>query len=327
MKEVNCQKTRLIWLDVLKGILIIFVVLSHSYPPQVYRNFFTPFFLTMFFWVSGYTFSTKNNFGEFFMNKCKRLLIPFIILGSTRVVVTFVLEGGNAVQRVKGLLLQINCQYDEMWFVACLFTSSLLFYVICKISAQCGKWHNIIILLVSAGCLVISMIDICIWEIRFPWQIEIAGMMVFYMALGYLHRKYEKMLQKYSTNSAYIGCFSIVYCGIVFILPNTADIHSESFENPFLFMTSSIIVILPMIYIAQKAAESKWAGIFKFWGQNTLFYYAFGGSIRIVLYLFFEMDKIGNTYLASILCTALTMVLLILPAAIAKKYFAWAVGG
>ena len=75
------RKDRIDWLDVLKGILIVFVVLSHSYPPDIYRYFFTPFFLTMFFWASGYTFSMKKSGKEFLLNKCRSLLLPLLYWG------------------------------------------------------------------------------------------------------------------------------------------------------------------------------------------------------------------------------------------------------
>lgn len=47
---------RVEWIDVMKGILILFVILSHTYPAVIYRLFFTPFFLTMFFWASDILF-------------------------------------------------------------------------------------------------------------------------------------------------------------------------------------------------------------------------------------------------------------------------------
>ena len=63
-----------------KGNFDFFVVLSHSYPRELYRNFFTPVFLTMFFFALGYTFSLKRNFKMFLKSKFKRLICPFLCL-------------------------------------------------------------------------------------------------------------------------------------------------------------------------------------------------------------------------------------------------------
>ena len=52
---------RIKWLDIIKGICISFVMLSHSYSPDDYRRFFTPFFLSMFFFAS-YYWSSRLDF-------------------------------------------------------------------------------------------------------------------------------------------------------------------------------------------------------------------------------------------------------------------------
>lgn len=42
--DEGLNKGRIKWIDIIKGICIVFVMLSHSYPPDDYRRFFTPFF-------------------------------------------------------------------------------------------------------------------------------------------------------------------------------------------------------------------------------------------------------------------------------------------
>ena len=80
-------KPRFEWLDILKGILIFFVLVDHSYPDSWTESFYTPFFLAMFFWVGGYTFSLKSSFKEFILGKIKRLVVPLFILGGMRVII------------------------------------------------------------------------------------------------------------------------------------------------------------------------------------------------------------------------------------------------
>lgn len=75
----QCQ--RIEWADIMKGILILFVVLSHSYPAEIYQQFFTPFFLSMFFFVSGYFFSRKGSFGAFLKSRLYQLILPLLLLG------------------------------------------------------------------------------------------------------------------------------------------------------------------------------------------------------------------------------------------------------
>jgi len=321
------RKDRIDWLDVLKGILIIFVILSHSYPPDIYRYFFTPFFLTMFFWASGYTFSMKGSGKEFLLKKCRSLLIPLLALGCIRIILAQIIEGGSWKKRITGLFVQINCQYDELWFVACLFTASICFYGLLKLFG-CIKWckNELFLVGVSGIFLFIAMVIMCIWKMHIPWQLELAFMMCFYMALGYYYRRHEEKIEACWGNKWIVILLGIIYCIGVFGFPNSVDIHKEQFEYPILFLALSLVCILPVIMISKRIARYEWKKIFVFWGQNTLFYYAFGGTVRVVLYKILEMVGVENVYLVSIVCTVLTMFVLMIPAWVVRGYFPWMVG-
>ena len=319
---------RIEWIDSMKGILILFVILSHTYPAVQYRRFFTPFFLTMFFWASGYTFSVKNDFKEFMYGKIKRLIIPFCILGSIRVMITYILSAKDIWSCLKDFVLQISCKGDEMWFVSCLFVSSLLFYIIVKVSAfiNCQK-KNEIIIVVSAWLLILGLFDMKVLKIKCIWEAEIACMMTFYMALGFYCRREEAKFNKIIKNGKVAIWNSLIYIAIVFGISNDVDIHAEQFIYPFLFVINSILVIIPVLQISRMICMTKIKKYFVFLGQNTIFYYAFGGIVRIILYML--LKRIGITpdqYVTPILCTMMTAVLLAVPAKLTRKYIPYAVG-
>lgn len=90
----------------------------------------------MFFFASGYTFSTKNRFRDFILGKIYHLVCPVFLLGSMRITGMRIMGVGNLMEGLKGLLLQISCQKDEMWFVSCLFTSSMLLYLLIRINRR-----------------------------------------------------------------------------------------------------------------------------------------------------------------------------------------------
>ena len=261
------KKVRIEWLDILKGVLIIFVILSHSYPAQAYRNFFTPFFLTMFFWVSGYTFSTKRTCKEFLKSKSMQLLIPFLLLGSIRIVLAQILEGGKLLLRIKGLLLQVNCKYDEMWFVACLISSSFLFYMLLKLCQNIEKkYQDIVLLGISGVGMILAMLDMCVWHIRILWQVELALLMCFYMTLGYLYKQYEPQIVNKVEKFSYLSIMFLIYLFLAVCFPNNVDIHMEKFEQPVLFLVLSWLCILPIVGMAKKVSNSIFLNrIFIFW--------------------------------------------------------------
>lgn len=318
---------RIQWLDVCKGILIFNVVLSHSYPPILYRQFFTPFFLTMFFFVSGYTFSTKNTFKVFIINKAKRLLIPFLLLGLSRMLLYYIIEGGSIMERLKGFVLQISCQYDEMWFVSCLFTSSLLFYLIVTLCRRQKRFsEEKLVLIISSVVSILGFTDICVWKIKFIWEIETACMTVFYMALGYLYRRHETGKLCCLAKATWALPLSILYVCMVLFFKNDVDIHKQSFEFPILFVLSSLIAIAPIIYLSKLLCQSFLRCALVFLGTNTLFYYAYSGIIRVLFYAGCSYLNISNEWILPLLCTLMSFILMAFPAWFVKKYLPWAVG-
>ena len=74
------RKTRIMWVDIAKFICISLVMISHmEYVPSYAEYIFKPIFLTGFFFMSGYTFHVKNNFGSFLKKRISTILIPTII--------------------------------------------------------------------------------------------------------------------------------------------------------------------------------------------------------------------------------------------------------
>lgn len=326
---MNMEKTKRVeWLDVLKGILILFVILSHSYPALIYRYFFTPFFLTLFFFASGYTFSTKQNTKIFLQNKWRRLGIPFLVLGGIRVGINYILYRDRSVKGyIVDFLLQKNSQGDELWFVSCLITTSILMYIVKKIiDFKGGEHQKEKIIFMTFVLLIIGMVDIQIFKMKFLWQLELACVMSFYMALGFCYK--EATTSKILENKKFIFASMILYMIIVIFIKNDVDVHLEKFQHPVIFFLTSLLAVAPLLYISKKICRTKWKRIFIFLGQNTLFYYAFAGIIRIVLYA--AVSKIfkiqPDNYVMPIFCTVASAIFLAYPAKVIKKYLPWIVG-
>lgn len=334
MEESTCKEgigERIGWLDVLKGILILFVMLSHNYPADIYRRFFTPFFLTTFFFVSGYTFSEKESFCRFVHNRVNRLLQPFFVLGVIRIGLAYLInreENKYVQQYIIGFILQRNCEYDEMWFVSCLFTCSFLFYGLRHLSRKLSSTYQYgILLCISVLFMLFGMADMCIYKIKYLWEFEIACMMVFYMALGCVYKEYQYVIESKMECASLVTVFIIIYVISVFAIENQVDIHAEQFAYPILFIVMSIIVLIPALYLVKRIHMSYWNRILGFMGRNTLFYYAFSGIIRVVLYTVLERVGIYDEYVVPVMCTFLSAIVLAFPAQYVKENMPWAVGG
>ena len=327
-RGTNQTTKRLQWLDIMKGILIFFVILSHSYPDPVSERFFTPFFLAMFFWVGGYTFSLKDSFKTFIISKLRHLVIPLFILGGMRIVILCVLSGfGELPDRILGLFLQRNCIYDEMWFLSCLFMAELLLYVLIRVFKGIKKKEIMFALLLLAGLLLLLLgyVIIEFVGIKIIWELELALLMVFYSACGYVWRKSGEKTEILMKIPVILVCFA-VYIALWLMIPNDANIHAEKLGNfPLLFL-ESLLIMPVLVFICIKLEGNIIGKGLSVLGANSLFFFAFGGFGREIFYRVTDMVGLGRSAWMAYVCAIFTFAIMIGPAILFKKWFPFAVG-
>lgn len=328
--EEKAKNGRIVWIDVLKGIMILFVLLSHSHAPHIYSRIFAPFFLTMFFFASGYTFSIKKSFKEFLYGKIKRLLIPLLTMGGIKLILACIMKGDSLGSRISGLLLQISGRNDDLWFVGCIFTAYLMFYAIVRLSRTQLKGYTQRMLLYAALLAIIGWLDICIFKVKLPWQMENAAIMTFYMALGFLYRKHEQLIvKKLENNYAVVGILSAAYIILLIAFDGKIDIHRGIYTHPIVYIAMSLMAIIPLIFLIKRLCCLKHSGekFFCFLGKNTLFYYAFEGYVIQPFYA--VCGKLGwdNAYVLSLLCIASVVIALLPFVLLVNRFAPWVVGG
>ena len=324
----NTTKKRLQWLDIMKGILIFFVVLSHSYPDPVSERFFTPFFLTMFFWVGGYTFSLKDSFKTFIISKLRHLVIPLFILGGMRVVILCVLSGfGELPDRIIGLVLQRDCIYDEMWFLSCLFMAELLLYVLIRILKGIKKKEIMFAVLLLVGLLlqVSGYVIIEFIGVKIFWELELALLMVFYSACGYVWRKSEEKTEVLLKIPIVLICL-VAYIALWILIPNDVNIHSEKLGVFPLFFLESLLIMPVIVFICKKLEGIIIGKGLSILGANSLFFFAFGGFGREIFYRVTDMVRLERSAWMAYACAIFTFALMTGPAILFKKRFPFAVG-
>lgn len=78
--ESNVPAGRLQWLDTLKGIGILLIMISHAFYNIPYMGIYLwACYIPLFFMASGYTFKPTHNLQETMKKKAKRLLCPYFI--------------------------------------------------------------------------------------------------------------------------------------------------------------------------------------------------------------------------------------------------------
>lgn len=79
MLSSDRHSERELWPDIMRGVLILLVLFHHS--AAWTKLLYTPFFMTGFFFISGYFHSESKSFIPFVVAKFKGLVVPALTLG------------------------------------------------------------------------------------------------------------------------------------------------------------------------------------------------------------------------------------------------------
>lgn len=324
-------KQRIIWLDCAKGIAMVFIVLSHCGAPELYNKIYTPFFLTTFFFASGYTFSPKENYKKYFIHKIKTLLLPYFCLGTINAILAFIADGDNLMERMEGLLFSINGHNDDLWFVMCLFSMQFFFYFIWRVflsKAEGGEYY-IILAMVSAGIMMLSGYALIFLHIApLPFQLETALIMTPFMLVGYLYRRCSDKSKMLKGGGGILIVIS--YFFLVLLFDNTVNIHREMYTNFWLFIAAAMLGIWMIVFLSQQIAIKIDTLIVRgivFIGQNTLVYYAFQSkAIRLLDVVYVHLPFSMNAYVRSLLYTLFVCSILAVPAIVINRCFPFLLG-
>ena len=80
MVTTQLTPSRISWIDMAKGYGTILVIYAHLGQGSLWTWMYS-FHLPLFFFLSGYVFSTKHNFGNFILRKVKSIIVPYFCLG------------------------------------------------------------------------------------------------------------------------------------------------------------------------------------------------------------------------------------------------------
>lgn len=281
---------RLDYIDTAKGIGIIFVVIYHHLlGAEFITNWISSFHMPLFFMITGYLYAFRDDYskpvGAFALQKLKGLMYPFITL-SFVVLLWNVLfyklffpsvQPENSIQEIFFLTIT-TYGYHALWFVPCLFYSSILFYVLRKYNL-----HHWICLLIITFIVIFSVIPnseiFTYYPVRFFIRIFI-GLMFIY--LGYLLFKLLARINRcwktillIVTGSLFLSSLMVYYfCPghLPFVNIGVCHIEKPGIYLLLAFFSVTFIVLLSH-YIRNK--------VLSFIGKNSIIIMAFHMDLTV----------------------------------------------
>ena len=280
------EKQRITYIDVAKGILILFVVYGHIYGHAKYLNFasvdwirqscnfFIPFYMPCFFVITGFCSSFKKPFLKFIWQSFKSIILPGITLSLMLIVM-----GLNA-STIMDLAKEIILYGGQYWFLTSLFLARIIYWLISKyLKKSCLK---------TIACVlsfILGFVVSLIYNGREFWWFVHSLLLLPYLGFGQLLKNYELR---------YIKMYSLVY-GITFILTALLSHYgilridfyyhepgiSQDLLNVNLSMLVSLIVLslFGSLFVLGISKVINSSGILEYLGKNSLVIYCVHGAI------------------------------------------------
>lgn len=279
------EKKRLEWIDMARGILFIFVIVCHTrIAPLWFKYIYEPFFLTGFFFLSGYLYNQRK-LKEKFKSIFNGLLIPFILYSFILGLLSLV----QVKQLKTALSIVVENLYggDGIWFIPCLILVEL-FYVFLQVLFR-HKAITLAYIISVFGFYITTSMALCrgIW----CWETALLGLGFYALGDGVGKRFIPKVVEGKRDVIVSLACFfSYLILSLTLgklELLNNIDMHLNHYENRTVFLCLAPIGCYGFIRFVRVIPRYSYLEEF---GRYTLFLFPFHGVIlRNVLK---EIDKL-----------------------------------
>lgn len=262
-KEVKARENTLHYIDTLKGVAIVLVLIGHrSFHPNV-TYFIYLFHMPLFFFLSGFLDKMKyQSWGEIVRKKGARLLYPYVVFGILILIynTVFDLVMGNITEdklwkRIVALVYG-NCIWENnsdyigtLWFLVALFIASLFSYIIYQLSS---KQNKVLMISICLFLLLAGAVSSCVkqkYGIRLPWCMDVAFVATLFYLLGIWWRTWEG---RKKLETIFVG-MTLFVIGTVLGLLNMYYMKANDYADLRIDMLNMNYGILPVFVISAGA--------------------------------------------------------------------------
>ena len=301
------KKKNIAWIDPCKGLGIYLVVLGHGNIQPDLQHFIYLFHMPLFFFLSGYLHTTRNDLGAYCKRKSIHLLVPYVSF----LLLLYPLELGRVFFRhgagplfnsavVAGLWGGARLQglYGVFWFLPCLFmTQQIVNLLLVRYRA------------LTVSCVVLLATCLSYLNARLAPQLSLpldanvvlAAMPFFY--LGYLGRTLPERLDRVLALIGMAGAGLGGYC-VYREMPVFYNMRLGIYGIPGLSLVLAISCILCLIAVSRiSPAQGLWARL--------------GAASMGIMFIHKQLPVIAplnnwamrHGYIASIVFTAISLLL------------------
>ena len=292
---MNTQNKRLNYIDIAKGIGIISVVWAHTLFYGSYQ--ISIFHMPLFFFLSGLTFNTEKSVENITKSRFIRLYLPFLVCSIIYVPFNnyFVKLGASDKNIISSLsdylvmiikpflFIQNTDMFASIWFLSCLFFSSVIVSLIYKTYTNLSEniLSQIILAIVfwSVGH-ISNCLGLLDSGINYGYNFGVIFQSVAIIILGIACKNRISFLKWY------IAVIGALYIIVAKILGCGSDYRAGLYFNLYLYPLGVIGGIYLVIYLAKCIEKTILCNLFIKIGKSSLW----------ILPIHFFIIKILNVY-------------------------------
>lgn len=232
MNTQNLSK-RLPWIDVLKGIGIILVVIGHVYSGTTIYNWLYSFHMPLFFLAAGLVYKEKPILIDL-KRRIQTVVVPYFSFGLLVLIYWYLVERRFRTSEtgfIDSLLGLLSGQYSKLdfnvhlWFLPCFFITVVLFNVFVNLG-------NLITGVIAAS--LMSIIYIFVPLVEMPWGFDRVFKYIGFYAVGVLLANCKYIVEA----SRHI--YKNIVFGIMMILMNFVLAYFNQTSGGMWFVTAFI---------------------------------------------------------------------------------------
>lgn len=290
------------WIDFLRGICMIAILLDHT---EIYYtgnniinyNLYVADALVIFYFLSGYLFFKQGDFSlrHKAMSVLKTIIIPYFIFTSVMAIPKALVHNTST------SICDIS-QYiitgQASWFVAALAIAELMFSFIIKWTKNCQY-------IISSVCAVAFIMSIWLSKSNHPyfWQLDNAMQALLFIDMGYLYHIHENII-----NKLFKSVFTLIASGLLLVIIKIIVMKYQvsllvwpiRISNYFLFLLDAIVCILFMTNLCKRIGHQR---LIEWTGAHSIVYYFFCGGIPLLIsnsLMYFHFDYQSQYYRVAI---------------------------
>lgn len=315
-----------------KGVAILLVILGHMPFDKSIISFIYSFHMPLFFIISGFFCmeGLELSLKKIFKKRFKRLIIPYLIFGVVIMIPYGILLaqfrngefsfnefltrwGIGGLGQLSGL--RSDWKYcSTYWFLPCLFSATLIVWLISKYFA---KYRFSIFLVIT-----IIGFSYCRYVHRsLPFDFDLAMIASLFLLIGTYYYKYQAKI------SWFIASISFLIGILAWYLNGKIEMYDAYFNNEILFVIAGIGISVFILKVCQSMPTYKiilWMGVNSLLIYMLHFIFKYPIAATVVRLPYHELPMTNIIY--NVIGTIVIVIMLIPLCNFITCYFPWTIG-